>query len=720
MRFNTLSKQLAWAVTLTLFVSIAASGCKRQQSDDDDQQRTIVEEMIPQLVADEDETPALPELTAERPDALMRYLPVGAGGLVLVDFDAVRDAWAQMMAPTGAQSGEMLARLGRLLDEYGESSDIVRYTGRALQLSRVNELALAFYPEDDSVILITNAVAVENVPEDGAAPVPTAPQRETMIARRGDYAFIGTGAAFEGAINPELDDVFEPQSVWAAGWEALDERAMFTALGTELDQLPARLHEQVPFVQAMEATRLGISLNPNGEAVLVTDKEAESAFRQLLGVAYAASLTRLDNVVEEVPDALAGWTNYINLLTRTSWSRLRVEADDETLTARLIEGQCGRSLRNFIVGGAIVSAITRARQCADESCPHFDAAPFTNIDVPTAEDCGPLEGPPPRLPREYARIGADVSSVAMLLLADYGALFRAILPTGFQTLPFAMDHEELREALIGEGEEFSSFIDPQGRGVAYFEAPLNGTGREIYARFPEALRPVLPPSFQQAVRETGDGQLTLSTPSIDNRLADEARVGWTPLLEALPEDTILSLTLSRPMVIAFLGELEATEGPWVRLLRATDSITLSINTDLELHIRFAVDGNAAEIADDATADLRSLIAQALDEQAGQITPLVPLTLQQRIIEVLSRQLQLRALDARTVRADFGVFGRSASMLLFGGVIYAVVIPQRIYAEGGEIEGPLVATPTLQRIMPSDDDGTDPDADEGDEEPGETE
>ena len=667
-----------WA--LACCALLLASGCRRApEPPPEATQRTVPTEQAPPAATASPEPNAI---TPDRPDELLAFIPPNPALLLLIDADATRIAWVNMLADTDAEAGQLLARVGMALDRYGESGDVVQLLGRALRLSRLNEAAFAHWP-DGSWLLVTQPAVAENAPDEEAAPVPAGPEGINLAVRDG-WLLVGSGAAFDAAVSRD-HEAHDPARSWAAGWEPLPDDALFTVVVDDLSAVPERWQERLVALNDTDARRASLAVRADGVSVMAVQTDDDTPLRRMMGQAHAASFERLDGYAEAIPPMLGSWTNYINLVAQASWSRLRVTRDDDTTRLELLPGVCGRPIRNLMLGAALTGSVLRARHQLDPEAPVFE-----NVEQRLAASCDSIPGPAPALPRRFARLVGESGVVSALVLADHGALLRANLPTAFQLLPFALHPDDVIEAL-GSSALGVSQIRSSAEVAMVFEAGPSSDGVDFLISVPAGAEHVLPQRLRaEGSVVEGEGFVVASASVLARMALADANAGMASIVAELPTGTAASITLSRLALLGLLQELDRA-GPWSDLLRRARHVTAGIDDQLNLRLYIEVSGEAAQLAEALTRNMREVVVDAVRSEGPRIESVAGSIFLARIAEVLATELRATAPSERLVVVDLGSFGRAGALLVIGGALYAGLTADRIALEGGLRQLEMVPT-----------------------------
>lgn len=738
------SHSARWVLFVVLACALAFSACGKRK---------------PAQEPESTPPPSTAEALSE--EALLNPLPQGPTSLVVVD---MREFWAltlEAMADISAR-GELRARIGLALDEWGQGTNILSHLGRPLNLSSISMAAWAGYGSQ-GYVLVMDAAAIPEL-EDGYGPTPARQDREVRIARRGDISLIGEGSAFDDALaradqkewSSGLGAQARANEALIPGWHELSadtiDKPWLKVLASDEDGV-AILRSFSNIFEYIGATEAGLRVGTKGH-VIVRARGNEAALNHALSVAYAESFEELEGVVHDVPSALQGWTNWLNLVVRGVWARLELSLEEGVHSIKIAPVDCGSPVRNLWVVSALASAIDdavlptlvreanaavaasaaaaeEAEALAAQAAPAGETASaeaeaveeaaaeseteaeaeaealdpplrahelraytgrYENVKLAFGSTCEALGGILPSLPVELSILGGELPSGGVLMLADYGALMRAALPSGFGILPFALTEESLAEA-FGEGVLGLSSLRAQDAKMAvYLEASADNPQKMLFIRMPSGLAVLVPPDIRGALTASVGGMSQLASPVLEGRLVQPQRQGWRPYLQTTRADALLSVSVNQPMLDALSEVVEEFAEELASALSDVEFLSVVVASDFGLEFQLRV--RASTRAEDFVRMYQPKISSWLreggrSEQIEVLGGVVPMMVRTRLMEAAATQFRLEAQGERDVVLRFGTVGRGLGVGLVGLGFFAAMTPQKIHAEGGMLRGPLV-------------------------------
>lgn len=676
---------------------------------------------------------------------LLRLLPEKPVGLLLVD---IRQLWTMTLSSLGDVStrGELRARLGFAVDELGQTTQLIRYFGRPLTLSAATKFAVGEYGENGLVLIMDAKVLPEL--EEGYGPLPIREGDVNEVARRGDLLFVGHGESFRQTLNladgkssaevVSISDQLSKDASSLGQWVSLgstESSSVVKAIWGEESRILAALKRRTPIWAWIDPSNLAFRVGANGEVSLGFDGEKLAA-HHALSLSYQSSFEELEGVINDVPAALQGWTNWVNLIVRGSWARLDFDDSQEMMWARVRGVDCGSPMRNLWVIGALWSSVNQAvlptliaeqaahserckeeEECAepepsmgaevegasdsDVSAEREYAGRFENISMDFSESCDGIAGILPEIPLNLARLGGASSDGGVLLLADYGALIRTALPTGFNLLPFALSEASLVEAFGDQVMGLSSLRATDAKMGAYIEVASASGEKMMFVRMPSGLSAVVPPEIRKALTSEAGGMVQLASPGLEARLSNQGRDGWATVIREARSDSLLTLTGNRVMLEALSETVEQFSPNLSAMFLELDYLTLTIGSDfsLEFSLRLRSGTKPNEFIEtynrQLSATIRDLTKQA---EFKVVTGFVPDVVRARFVEAFITQVRMEARGS-SVSVRFGTLGRAMGVGFIGLGFYAALVPQKVFAEGGQIRGPLVPEIRDMQVIP---------------------
>ena len=721
-------RAVAAVLFLVLLTSLNLVGCGKKP--------------VPSSESSSDTSSVLGSSSLREADVLA-VIPEGVVSLAIVDARAFTELLVESLAPSSSR-GALRARFGLALDEYGRSGEVVQLLGRPLTLSALTMGVWAEYADGEQLFVVDASVLPEF--EDGHGPAPLREGSSIQLARRGRLGILGTSAALERALallspsptpspdSPPLKALslssLPASEPFDGAWEDAPILRVYASSGSELVPL---IRNRLPLAELSDVKSFVFRVGARGALRLGVVGE-RSVLHHTLALAYERSLSSQPSGENEVPRNLEGWTNWMNLVTQGAWARLRVsDGEDGIVNLDLRPVDCGSAARNVVVWSALWSGVSAVAEelassraalearadagdaTSPESAPGDAASPsdaglftrtFSNVSMEFAENCDGIGRMSASLPVSYGKLGADPGSAGVLLLADYGALIREALPTGFHVLPFALSSSTLSEA-FGERPFGLSSLQATGADVVvYVEAGSSSSDKLLFFQIPSALSRFAPPEVRGALRPGPGGMSRLASPVLDARLASSSRLGWQPLLVSFRSDALASVTLNRVFLDALADSLDARTPRLSQVLSELDSLSVVVGADLSLELMFRLRGSDADAADFVRrhqGELSEVMLELVGSMGESEATWIPVMFRTRFVESLATQVRLEAVGARDVRLTLGLSGRGLGVGFVGFGFYAAMTAQRVHVEGGRLQGPLYPVIRDMEIVPAEPD-----------------
>ncbi len=414
-----------------------------------------------------------------------------------------------------------------------------------------------------------------------------------------------------------------------------------------------------------DVSAAAIAVEPNGRMVAQIDAADVDGILTELATMRESVPAALDRARQNVTETQAPWLDYVDLMYRAAWSRLRATRRDGGLTLELPAPTCGDLRQQYVA--AILLGIGMDLPAVETP------VTWTDWDAPIAAGCNPLRGTPASLPADAARIAsAEVPDGwgSMLFVADVAWLARNALPDGMGSMPFAVEPDAIAALFDGRPAGLADWTDEAADTLWYFESTgdLRNDVRGVIV-LPDGLAQLMPlDEFHE------DGDTIIRGDS-----------GWTAIVAG---DLVGNLTheapetaLSRAMAVAeldapfaFIADQAAlsqlaTEmrqtvpGGLTDLVGGSESVILSW-TDRGLLLRFTVVGDRDAVLSTADAHLQVLLGQARAAASQALG--MPLG------ATLLDDLALSASGERQI--DFMLLGSSEMLTTFALPMAAIAVP----------------------------------------------
>lgn len=554
-------------------------------------------------------------VVAAMPDDLLRVLPPGPTLVATLDVDAAFRVAASFSGGTSDEEVEeareqLGATLASLVDEEFPELDF----------SAMSSAILAVYPAGDDAdgLIVTQAGAYPGAPADGAPPMPVEDGDETVVAVRGGILLVGQAPVVERAI--ALDDGaprFAPADAWPEGWAVASDRPIFSLFVADVAAASDALGNDLDGMQDAGIRRFAMSARAAGGLQAALDVEDAAAVTGPLAQAQSAYDRMMMQVRPIAPPVAQGWVRYLDLIHRAAWSQLQIERSGTVTTLELPDPACGTPFGYALLAAVYAGAV--------------DAAPPANGPAPTletydqavADTCGSIEGPAPSLPVEWTKLVTDpAADEQMLVLADVGALLRANLPTFFGLLPFALPHDDVREAMGANPLGLSGLDDADG-DVAFLFGNEPGGRDQVTGVLPNGLFGLLPipPSPDMVNTRVEGAGYVVGTTGADQRVAGtrDASSSWSVLADGLPADSAFVMLIPGDAVRELMTEFD-TE------IAGLDQVTvgaLSLSDTLSLSVHLHTTGDSEALATGLRDAVAAFITEAAENAGGDAPALAP-------------------------------------------------------------------------------------------------
>lgn len=615
--------------------------------------------------------PAATAVTGALPIQQASVLPAGAQAYLLVDVDAFFEQ-AAAISPGVADADAMRAAIAEHIGRMANSPEVPEVLRGRIHPERAHAFVGAVWDGqddgEDSFIFLTDPEVLDRAPADGG-PTETIDD-DVQVAVRGGQLVVGEGPVFEAFLAGNAGPGFDGATDWPAGWAKLPEGAAVAAYVPEQPEgtdLPDEWTE-------MGLRRVLAAGGPSGRSVVAIDVEDDTKVRHFLGSAQRAVDSQLEQLRPMAPPFLQGWLSYIELVNRALWAQVSLDREGTITTLSVAAPRCGAG------GGAIYALAALAWIGANEG-EELQPVAFQPVEQRIADDCAPIPGPAPNLPRRFAGMaGTDISGEQVLVLADIGGLLRANLTTFFHLLPFALHPDDVTEAMGPTPLGMAGLADPNGLLAVYANIGNPPSGAGVLPAGARGFLPIpVPPELVSEVVEDVGWVIAMPGMGAAPMRALDDTAPWARLEAALPEDAVLGVFGTRGTLDDLLSELPDDS----RLVAESKLLAVSLTADLNIAFAFFVGADAPAVATATDADIERYLAEAAAEMDDAEAEAL-----QALFAPVRDALVVEAVGADVVRIRLGRTGVQGRSLLVAGAVAAVAMREMAGGGSGPAEAPM--------------------------------